>query len=230
MTRRENGRLSSRALALVAVGMNLAVCAAVVTALLVAHQESPENPPAVAVEPTWSPPETVTETVRELTPSVSAKSSTAVAPSTTRDPLSDYQQVSGPGGMTTYIPVSWPSVRATGPGAMQATDPSGSSTLLRYGGSATSVSDAYDVHIEYEQQFSANKTGFVSLRMERTTVRGMSAVDWEFEYDASDGRRHVHSVYWLARGYEYFVYASSLVPQWPQTQEILDVMLDNATP
>jgi hypothetical protein len=58
----------------------------------------------------------------------------------------------------------------------------------------------------------------------------MAAIDWEFEYDADTGRRHVRSVYWLANGHEYFVYAAAPVEFWPDTQPILDVMLDHATP
>ena len=66
--------------------------------------------------------------------------------------------------------------------------------------------------------------------LDETVVRGVPAVDWEFEWNAPEGRRHVHSIYWHAQGYEYFVYASSLAERWPQTEPILDVMLSHATP
>ena len=108
--------------------------------------------------------------------------------------------------------------------------PDGHDPEVRYGGSATAVTDSYEVHADYEREFSSDKANYVSLRLEPRSVRGMSAIDWEFEYDATDGRRHVRSVYWLAQGYEYFVYASAPAALWPETQEILDVMLDNATP
>jgi hypothetical protein len=58
----------------------------------------------------------------------------------------------------------------------------------------------------------------------------MPAVDWEFEYDAPEGRRHVRSVYWVHDGYEYFVHASSTVPFWSQTRKLLAVMLTGSTP
>ena len=141
-----------------------------------------------------------------------------------------YQQVTGPGGMTTHIPAHWPTKVATGPGAMQADDPQGGARILRYGGSATPVTDSYQVHVDYERQFSLGKNDYVSLRLDRATVRGMPAVDWEFEYDVAEGRRHVRSVHWVAQGHEYFVYASAPVPMWPETQEILAVMLHNSTP
>jgi hypothetical protein len=142
----------------------------------------------------------------------------------------EYQQVSGPGGMTTHIPADWPTKVSTGPVTMQADDPTGGLRVLRYGGYATPVTDSYQVHVDHERRFSVDRAGYVSLRLARTTVRGMPAIDWEFEYDAREGRRHVRSVYWLARGHEYFVHASAPVPLWRETQEILDVMLDNSTP
>lgn len=210
-------QLSSRTLALVAAGANLVVCTTIVTLQFALR---PPDPLAEAVTALESFPETVTETVSEPTE----------APTTTTPPLADYLLVTGPGGMTTYVPAHWPTKVANGPGAMQADDPAGTSRLLRYGGSPTPVTDSYQLHVDYEAQFSRNKNAYVSLRLERTFVRGMSAIDWEFEYDAQDGRRHVRSVYWLAQGHEYFVYASAPAALWPQTQEILDVMLDYSTP
>lgn len=141
-----------------------------------------------------------------------------------------YEQVAGPDGMTTRIPAHWPTSAAADPGAMQADDPTGNTRLLRYGGGATPVTDSYQFHVDYERRFAGSASGYTSLRLERSTVRGMPAVDWEFEYDAPTGRRHVRSVYWLAHGHEYFVHASAPLPLWPQTQEILDVMIDNSTP
>jgi hypothetical protein len=214
------GQPTSRLLALVAAGVNLVVCGAIV-AVVVALR--PGGTPDVADTPLGSPPvATVTETVSESPVTTTITTTTAA--------LGEYQQVSGPGGMTTYIPASWPTKVATGPGAMQADDPEGTSRVLRYGGSTTSLTDSYQLHADYERQFAENKSGYVSLRLERTVVRGMVAIDWEFEYDAEEGHRHVRSVYWLAQGYEYFVYASAPVPLWPETQEIFDVMLDNSTP
>jgi hypothetical protein len=144
--------------------------------------------------------------------------------------VSEYRQVTGAGGMTTHIPAHWPTTAAGGPGATQADDPMGSTRMLRYGGWATPVTDSYPFHVDYERRFARSRTDYVSFRLERTTVRGMPAVDWEFEYDAPTGRRHVRSVYWLAQGHEYFVHASAPVPLWPETREIIGVMLDNSTP
>lgn len=195
-------QVSSRLLALAVAGANFVVCCGVATAQ---YALRPDDPPATAV------------LVLDMPERFAA-------------PLDEYQQVTGPGGMTTHIPAGWPTKVSTGPGAMQADDPTGSTRFLRYGGSATPVTDSYPAHVDHERGFSRDRTGYVSLRLERTTVRGMPAVDWEFEYDARDGRRHARSVYWLAQGHEYFLHASAPVPLWLETQEILDVMLDNSTP
>ena len=224
-----NPRPSPLTLTLAAAGVVIVVCGAVVAALLLVRDVPPGETGSVASvypldagTPPYSEPEVITETVTE--PETYTETTTTVAA------LAGYEQVTGPGGMTTYIPSGWPTKTATGPGAMQADDPAGE-LLLRYGGSSTPELDTYQVHEDYEQQFAANRSGYSRLRLDRSTVRGMSAVDWEFEYDPQgDVRRHIRSVYWLSQGYEYFVYVSAPVGQWSQAQEILDVMLDNATP
>jgi hypothetical protein len=228
-------------LALAAAGVLIVVCGAVTAALLLVRDvpssggDSAETtfPLGVGTETYPEPeiyPETETFTESE-TYSETVPAEEYTTDETTASPQEGFQHVSGPGGMTTYIPDGWPTKTATGPGAMQADDPTGASTVLRYGGSATPELDTYQVHVDYEQQFAASRSGYSLLHLDRSTVRGMSAVDWEFEYDPKDDvRRHVRSVYWLSQGYEYFVYASAPVDQWPHAQEILDVMLDNATP
>lgn len=226
-------------LALAAAGVIIVVCGAVVAALLLV-QDVPSGADSVASNfpfevgtETYTEPEIYTEpeTLIESETYTETDTGEYTTDETTASPLDGFQQVSGPGGMTTHIPDGWPTKVATGPGAMQADDPTGASIVLRYGGSTTPELDTYQVHADYEQEFAANRSGYSGLRLDRSTVRGMSAVDWEFEYDPKDDvRRHVRSVYWLSQGYEYFVYVSAPVDQWPPAQEILDVMLDNATP
>ena len=219
-------------LALAASGVIIVVCGAVVAVLLLVQDVPAGDAGSVASTlsfdvgtGTYTEPETYTETETFVESETEYPTD-----ETTASSLDGFQQVSGPGGMATYIPSGWPTKTASGPGAMQADDPTGA-IVLRYGGSATSESDTYQVHLDYEQQFAANRSGYSHFHLDRSTVRGMSAVDWEFEFDPQDeARRHVRSVYWLSDGYEYFVYVSAPVDQWPQAQEILDVMLDNATP
>lgn len=223
MTGQGNPQPSSRALAVVVAVANLVVCGGVVAVLGAARDGSP--PATFLPATTTDMTATTTATARDEPPRP-AESATSPAPG----PGSGFTEVTGPGGMTTHIPAGWPTTRTTGPGAMQATDPAGTTTMLRYGGSATTATDTYDLHARYERRFAAGKQAYVSIRLERTLVRGMSAIDWEFEYDAAEGRRHVRSVYWLSGGHEYFVYASSPVPLWEQTRKILEVMLTYSTP
>ena len=208
-----NPQPSSRALAVMVAVANLVVCGGVVAVLGAARDGTPTA--AFIPAPTT---DTATTTLDEPTAEPD------------RGPEGEFTEVSGPGGMTTHIPAGWPTARTTGPGSMQAVDPAGTTTVLRYGGSATTATDTYDIHADYERRFASGKQGYVSIRLERTLVRGWSAIDWEFEYDAVEGRRHVRSVYWLSGGHEYFVYASSPVPLWEQTRKVLEVMLTYSTP
>jgi hypothetical protein len=220
-----NKQLTSRALGLAAAGINLVVCAAVVTLFVVTNGKStPDNTTPVALPPTTRErvPVAPVSPVETTTTSVSESSTPALA--------DDLQEVSGPGGMATAVPTGWPSSRAPGPGAVQATDPADAARFLRYGGSPVPDQDGYDTHVAYQSDFSKSHKAFQSMRLERTVLHGAAAVDWEFEWDAPEGRRHVRSVYWRTQGYEYFVYASSLVDRWPQTQPILDAMITHATP
>jgi hypothetical protein len=205
---------------------NLVVCGGVVAVLGAARDGT--TPAAFTPATTTDTTTTTTTTTINTTTTTTDEPVPRDAPTTSPD--SGFTEVTGPGGMTTHIPAGWPTRTATGPGAMQADDPAGTTTVLRYGGSATPVADSYDVHADYERRFASGKAAYVSIRLERTLVRGMPAIDWEFEYGEGDGRRHVRSVYWLSGGYEYFVYASSPVPNWAQTREILDVMLTYSTP
>lgn len=221
--RQRNGQPSSRVLALVVAVGNLLVCGGVTALLIVARDDDVSSAAGTLLPTATSDP---VEPAPDPTSSSTWSYPTTDAPA----PGAGFRQVSGPGGMTTYIPATWPTKTAPGPGAMQADDPTGMARILRYGGSATTVSDSYPVHADYERQFSANKSNYVSIRLDRTDVRGTSAIDWEFEYDTNGGRRHVRSIYWLSSGYEFFVYASAPVDFWPDAQQILDVMISYSTP
>jgi hypothetical protein len=226
--RQRYGQPSSRVLALVVAVGNLLVCGGVTALVLVARGDDvPSAAGTLLPTATSDPAEPTPDPTPDPTPS-----STWNYPTTTDVPAPNagFRQVSGPGGMTTYIPATWPTKTAPGPGAMQADDPTGMARILRFGGSATTVSDSYAVHADYERQFSANKSNYLSIRLDRTDVRGTSAIDWEFEYDTDGGRRHVRSIYWLSSGYEFFVYASAPVDVWPDAQQILDVMINYSTP
>jgi len=227
--RQSQGQPSSRLLALVVAAANLLLCGGVTAVLIVARDDGVPSGALLStttIEPDPAPEPAPDETPDETYTTTPSYPTTSDVP----DPSLGFRQVAGPGGMTTYIPETWPTKTAPGPGAMQADDATGLGLILRYGGSATTVSDSYAVHADYERQFSANKSNYVSIRLDRTQVRGTPAIDWEFEYDTDGGRRHVRSIYWLSSGYEFFVYASAPVDFWPDAQQILDVMINYSTP
>jgi hypothetical protein len=115
---------------------------------------------------------------------------------------------------------------------VQATDPADSTRFVRYGGSAAPATSILQSHLAAERDFSRQpaRPGYARLKLDQTTVRGNEAVDWAFEWNAPEGRRHVHAVYWRANGTEYFVYASTKLTDWPQFSTVLTAMLANSTP
>ncbi|WP_436491763.1 hypothetical protein [Actinokineospora sp. HUAS TT18] len=156
---------------------------------------------------------------------------TPASPSNVALPVPDgFQRVAGPGGLVTTIPKGWVITRASGPGAMQATDPEDPSRQVRYGGAPAPANALLQSHVDYEATFSRTKAAFHRLSLGTTTYHGVTAVDWEFEHDTADARRRVHSMYWRVDGVEYFIYAASNTDRWAETLPIYHAMIDNATP
>lgn len=145
-------------------------------------------------------------------------------------PADGFTQVTGPDGMTTHVPAGWPVTSAAAPGATRVDDPAGTSTELWFGSRSPRGQDAYAARADCARRLAATRDGYAQLRLERTDVRGAPAVDWEFEYDAPDGRRHVRSVHWRHDGREYFVRASAPARLWPRAGEALEVMLARSSP
>ncbi|GAB1516658.1 hypothetical protein JCM33774_87030 [Actinophytocola sp. KF-1] len=139
-----------------------------------------------------------------------------------------FTQVTGPDGMTTHVPAGWRVT--TAPGVTRVADPAGTSTELWFGSSVPEGRDAYAARADCARRLAATRDGYAQVRLERTVVRGAPAVDWEFEYDAADGRRHVRSVHWRHGGREYFVRAAAPARLWPRAGEALAVMLARSTP
>jgi hypothetical protein len=218
------GQPSSGRFAMLVAVANLVVCGGIGTALLLSTANADTPLSAPSVEPSFSAVDTSTTTT---TTAATTSSST-----TTTTSESDLAPVSGPGGITTVIPPGWTVAPTSSPGSVQATDPSDSTKFVRYGGSAAPATPILQSHLGAERDFSsqANRPGYARLTLEQTTVRGYDAVDWEFEWDAPEGRRHVHAMYWRADGTEYFVYVSTRLADWPGYASVFSSMLDNARP
>lgn len=218
---------SSTRLALLGVAANLGLCLALGVTLLTATGGSDPAPlPAAATDVVTEAPEPSSTTTTSVTRRPSTTSTTTTE--TSRVPVG-YERVTGPGGMTTVVPEGWPTEVSTGPGNMQATDPADANRLLKYGGAPAPAEDIHSSHVAYEAQI-AKRPAYRLIRLDQLTFHGTDAVDWEFEWTPPEGRRHVRSLYWRSGGYEFFVYAAAPVDKWPETQNMLDVMIDNATP
>lgn len=141
-----------------------------------------------------------------------------------------FQQVSGPAGLRTVIPAGWRSAKATGPGAMQATDPADTVRYVKYGGSAAPEVGIEASHVQYENLFATRASEYKRLVLNSANYGGHDAVEWEFEHREGPNVMHVRSLYWRAEGKEYFVLAAAPAIRWPEMQPIYNTMVENATP
>jgi hypothetical protein len=141
-----------------------------------------------------------------------------------------FQRVSGPAGVRTVVPAGWSSVRTTGPGAVQASDPAGTGRFVKYGGSVAPGIGIDLVHVKYENDFASRAAEYSRIVLRSARYGGHDAVEWEFEHRNGSQVAHVKSLYWRADGKEYFLLASAPVTQWPQMKTVYDTMVANADP
>ena len=141
-----------------------------------------------------------------------------------------FQWVHGPAGLETVIPNGWRAVAAGQPGALRAVDPSDPERVVGYGGAPVESTDLVGEHLEYERGFADTTTAYRRLDLNSAKYGGHPAVEWEFVH--RDGRevQRVHSLYWLADGVEYFVFASSPKDQWSRMKPVYDAMVANSRP
>ncbi|WP_410627807.1 hypothetical protein [Amycolatopsis sp. cmx-8-4] len=216
------GQLGSKGLAAAVFAANLVGCALVGTTWVVLNQPPEPGPP---VEPGLALGNTTTAVTAprsEMTP--------AETPTTAETAPDALIRVSGPAGLETVVPRGWPTKTLPEPGSVQATDPADDRRILKFGGAPPSDdSDILTYHQRYEQQI-ARRAGYTLDGLRPTTLRGHDAVDWEFAWDAPEGRRHVRAFYWRGNGIEYYVYAHGPEATWPETAELVQRMLDDSTP
>ncbi|WP_370944559.1 hypothetical protein AB5J62_36360 [Amycolatopsis sp. cg5] len=225
-----SAQLSSSRFAIVAVVANLVLCTLLGAAWVLIGQTG--NTPSAAPEglsvvetPTPSP--VTTSTLPTTT--VPSRPFTVPAPSPETAPPA-WESISAPAGLTMIIPRGWPTKTVPEPGSMQATDPRDPKRILKFGGAEPAdPADIQTYHRNYERQL-AQRSGYVLFGLRPTTVRGHEAVDWEFEWNAPEGRRHVRSVYWRAGGIEYYVYAHGPQATWSETAAIAAAMVTGSTP
>ncbi|WP_158889278.1 hypothetical protein [Amycolatopsis anabasis] len=216
---------SSRTVALAVAAANLVLCAAVGVTLLVVRAEPDNDDPAAL--PGLPVEETIVATRSETSKPTRSRYPTR---STSAPAVPDgFRRASGPGNLTTVVPIGWDLENTGGPNTVQATDPADSRRVFKFGGGPVDGKSILDSHVEYERQV-AQRSGYALQELREATLRGHEAVVWEFEWDAPEGRRHVRSVYWRTGGIEYFVYAAAPVESWSATQPLHSTMIENARP
>lgn len=225
--------LSSSRFAITAVIANLMLCTLLGLAWVLIGKggNTPEGPAvtpeglALVQSSTPSPTTTSTRsatTVPSYPPTVTVRSAETLPPA--------WERISAPAGLDMIIPRDWPTKTVPEPDSMQATDPRDPNRILKFGGAEPA--DPFDIntfHSNYERQV-AQRSGYVLFGLRPTTVRGHEAVDWEFKWNAPEGRRHVRSVYWRAGGIEYYVYAHGPLANWSETAAIAAAMVSGSTP
>jgi hypothetical protein len=141
-----------------------------------------------------------------------------------------FVSVRGPEDMETVIPDGWQAVAAGQPGALRAVDPSDPGRIVGYGGAKATSTDIVGVHIAYEEGFAEHTNAYRRLDLNSATYGGHPAVEWEFVHRDDRELQRVHSLYWLADGIEYFVFASSPNDQWARMKPIYDAMVASSRP
>ena len=219
-------QLGSARLAAVVFAANLAACALVGTAWGVL-KSGPASGPVVAES--TAPGAFTPVTTTTITPP--AASTSPLETSSPSEALPDsLERVNGPAGLQTVLPRGWPTKTLPEPGSEQATDPADSRRIVKFGGAPPADgTDIMTYHQRYEQQI-AKRGGYVLIGLRPTTLRGHEAVDWEFAWDAPEGRHHVRAVYWRSDGIEYYVYVHGPEETWPDTASLAQRMLDESTP
>jgi hypothetical protein len=140
-----------------------------------------------------------------------------------------YTPVSGPGGVRVPIPSSW-SVHAGAVATnLQADDPGRPGRFVRFGADAMSSGDALATIQSYERDTPTIRKGYQRLRLESVSFGPTgTAVDWEFTFSKDGRSRHAYGRYWYEDGLLYVVYLSAWSVDWPDSQDILTVVLNGA--
>jgi hypothetical protein len=163
---------------------------------------------------------------------------TTALPTTTQPQTSDpqggvpdgYTAETGPGGIQVSIPAGW-TVTTPFASENEADDPSGSGSLIRYGGTPAGSSSLLSSVTGDMNGNTSVKTGYQQLQLDSVDApSGDDTVVWEFLFDKNGVQRHVLSWFWRAHGTDYLVYFSSTEANWDTMQPIVTVGEQTAGP
>ena len=212
----------------------LTVVVAVVAATVVYgldHHQVETGQPIAAAPTTTLPTSESTAPTTTTAPTATAEPTTAPSSTFTQGEVPDgYIAETGPANIQVSLPAGW---TVTEPFASEneADDPSGSGSLIRYGGTpAASTSLLASVTADVNGNTSV-KTGYQQLRLNTVDApSGDDTVVWEFVFDKNGVQRHVLSWFWRANGTDYLVYFSSTEANWSSMQPVVAVGEQTAGP
>jgi hypothetical protein len=208
----------------------VAVVAATVVYGLNHHEVDTGRPIAVAPTTTTHTPDrtgptptTTTTTTQPLT--------TPPQTSYPRGEVPDgYTAVTGPGGIQVSIPSGW-TVTTPFASENEADDPSGSGSLIRYGGTPQASSSLLESVTADVNGNTSVKTGYQQLQLDAVrSASGDDTVVWEFLFDKNGVQRHVLSWFWRAHGTDYLVYFSATEVNWDSMRQAVAIGEQTAGP
>ncbi|GAA1993926.1 hypothetical protein [Amycolatopsis minnesotensis] len=216
-------QLSTPKLALAIAAVNLVVCGAIGTAVLLVSTKDEGGTGLAAPSASLTVESTAQREMPASAPSSPGSTGSPTSSSSANAP------VTGPGGIATVLPGGW-TAQPKDQYTAEAHDPADTTRFVRFGVSAPSPAAIMTLHAAGEKDFIRRYPSYTRIRMDQTPVRGHDGLVWEFGYTAAEGQRHVRVHYWRVSGTEYLVYASSKAEQWTSTEPILNAMLDHSTP
>lgn len=219
------GRSGRAGRVVAAGGVGIAVLA-VVTAVMSSGGEGADT---VGGAPTYSAPWPPFSTA-SATPGYRSTTRSTSAPRTPSQPPLALRVVTAPGGLTVSIPADWPVAPGAVPSNLQADEPGGTGVYVRFGGSPAGPDSLFGTIAAYDRDFAVNREGYQRIRLETASSQGGEAVDWEFLFTKDGVARHASGHYWRSGQTEYVVYAAAPVDRWPQARDVLQVMIQTASP
>lgn len=219
-------RVNQTMLALIAGGTAFAAVVVVVFAIGLNHRTVEAGTPiAVSRSATQA-----TSTVVPTTSTVPAPPPASTEPTSQNPQPSGYLTETGPAGIQVQIPSGW-TVSSPFASENEADDPSGSGSLIRYGGTPSPSMSLLDAITSDETSNTSVKTGYQQLQLNNvSSPSGDDTVVWEFLFDKNGMQRHVLSWFWRANGTDYVVYFSSTAANWPAMQSIVSTVEQTAAP
>ena len=189
------------------------------------------SPVAAASTTTLLPTsDTTGQTTMPTTTTTTEPTTEPSATYTQGDVPTGYMAETGPAGIQVSVPSGW-TITTPFASENEADDPSGSGSLIRYGGMPAASSSLLDSVTADMNGNTSVKTDYQQLQLNAVqSPSGDDTVVWEFLFDKNGVQRHVLSWFWRANGTDYLVYFSSTEANWDSMQPVVAVGEQTAGP